>query len=105
MLIYVLYDVLAQDASRIFLFKNDEMAMRFLKNAIEIPNSPFLLNLKDMELRCVGSLDVDSCSVSGAPSNDSLYYVVEAFNSYKSEFIAKQKKEINNNVKEFKNGK
>lgn len=56
MKIFVIYDLVAECNLRIMQFENADVCCRFLKNAFDVPNSPFVLNCSDTILIEVGQI-------------------------------------------------
>lgn len=60
MKIFVIYDLLSNSIVRVLNFVNADVCLRFLKQAIKMPNSPFLLNIQDTVLVEIGTIDEES---------------------------------------------
>lgn len=64
MKIFVIYDVLSNSIVRVLNFVNSEVCLRFLKQAIKMPNSPFAYNIEDTVLVEVGSINEESLNLT-----------------------------------------
>lgn len=64
MFLYFIYDVISRCVVRVLTFQSDEVCLRFLKSAFDVPNSPFLININDTILIKVAHFDNDTLSLS-----------------------------------------
>lgn len=61
--LYFIYDVLSNSIVRVLSFVNDDVCLRFLSQALKVPNSPFALNFDDTILVCYGKVDEKDLSL------------------------------------------